>query len=132
MGSNSSAIRAKPEESDLLVQFEIQNIPPQYREYYAKKRNNFFASLQGFREIWSYYLMLDEVWMREFDDLETATDRNLMFPLLLYFNAHAKMRVAIELALSGCLAEARSILRDGIEFVAHAHAMCNDLFKRFG
>jgi hypothetical protein len=126
MNSNSSVIPAKPKETDLLVPFEIQNIPPQYREYYAIKRNNFFASVQWVREIWNYYLMLDEVWMREFDDLETATDRNLMFPLLLYFNAHAKMRVSIELALSGCLAEARSILRDAIEFVAHAHAMCND------
>jgi hypothetical protein len=49
-----------------------------------------------------------------------------MFPMLLYFNAHAKIRVSIELALSGCMAEARSILRDGIEFVAHAHSMLSD------
>jgi hypothetical protein len=41
-------------------------------------------------------------------------------------NAHAKIRVGIELALSGCLAEARSILRDGVEFVAHAHRMLTD------
>jgi hypothetical protein len=49
-----------------------------------------------------------------------------MFPLMLYFNAHAKMRIAMELAFSGCMAEARSILRDAIEFVAHAHAMLKD------
>ena len=48
-----------------------------------------------------------------------------LFPVMLYINAHAKIRVSIELALSGCLAEARSILRDGIEFVAHAHTMLN-------
>jgi hypothetical protein len=36
------------------------------------------------------------------------------------------MRVSIELAFSGCMAEARSILRDAIEFVAHAHTMLND------
>ncbi|MGH9455155.1 MAG: hypothetical protein ACRD2O_14425, partial [Terriglobia bacterium] len=41
-------------------------------------------------------------------------------------NAHAKIRVSIELGFSGCLAEARSILRDAIEFVAHAHAMLHD------
>jgi hypothetical protein len=46
--------------------------------------------------------------------------------LILYFNAHAKIRVGMELALSGCLAEARSILRDAIEFVAHAHHMLGD------
>ena len=65
--------------------------------------------------------MLDKIWMREFADLQTATDSGRMFPLRLYFNAHAKMRVALELAFSGCLAEARSILRDAIEFVARAY-----------
>ena len=115
-----------PRENDLLVPFEIQNIPAEYREYYAIKRNNFFASIQGFREMWEYYLRLDAIWMREFEDLKIARDPNRMFPLLLYFNAHAKIRVAIELGFSGCMAEARSILRDAIEFVAHAHQMTND------
>ena len=113
-------------ETDLLVPFEIQNFPSEYRQYYATKRNNLFASIQGFRDLWNCYHMLDQIWMREFADLNAATDPGRMFPLLLYFNAHAKMRVALELAFSGCLAEARSILRDAIEFVAHAHAMCAD------
>jgi hypothetical protein len=114
------------QESELLVKFELGNIPSDYREYYATKRNNFFASIQGFGEMWDYYLRLDAIWMREFADLKTARDASRMFPLLLYFNAHAKMRVAMELAFSGCMAEARSILRDAIEFVAHAHTMLND------
>lgn len=116
-----------PQESDLLVKFEIDNIPAEYREYYAAKRNNFFASIQSFREIWDYYMKLDTIWMREFADLKAAREPDRMFPLLLYFNAHAKIRVGIELAFSGCMAEARSILRDGIECVAHAHAMVNDV-----
>jgi hypothetical protein len=76
--------------------------------------------------MWQYYLRLDAIWMREFADLESARDATRMFPLLLYFNAHAKMRVAMELAFSGCMGEARSILRDAIEFVAHAHTMISD------
>ena len=116
----------EPQETDLLVPFEIQNFPSEYREYYKIKRNNLFSSIQNRPDLWTCFHMLDQIWRREFDDLETATDRARMFPLLLYFNAHAKMRVALELAFSGCLAEARSILRDGIEFVAHAHAMCSD------
>jgi len=64
--------------------------------------------------------------MREFADLKTSPEFGKIFPLLLYFNAHAKIRVSIELSLSGCMAEARSILRDSIEFVAHAHTMIND------
>lgn len=116
----------EPKEADLLVQFEIENIPAEYREYYRIKRNNFFASIQLFPDMWKYYTLLDKIWLREINDLKTAPGPDRMFPLLLYCNAHAKMRVSIELAFSGCIAEARSILRDAIEFVAHAHAMLSD------
>jgi hypothetical protein len=113
-------------ESELLVPFEIQNIPAEYREYYKIKRNNFFASIQNFSDIWKCYMLLDKIWLREFDDLKPARDPERMFPMLLYINAHAKIRVSMELAFTGCLAEARSILRDGIEFVAHAHCTLAD------
>jgi len=113
-------------ESELLVPFESQNLPAEYKEYYLAKRQNFFASIQGFSEIFSGYMLLDRIWFREFQDLKVASDPSRMFPLVLYMNAHAKMRVSMELALSGCLAEARSILRDAIEFVAHAHHMLSD------
>jgi hypothetical protein len=126
MGTPLITPSREPQETDLLVPFEIQSIPSEYREYYRTKRNNLFASIQQVPDLWNCYHMLDQIWMREFADLETATNAGRMFPLLLYFNAHAKMRVALELAFSGCLAEARSILRDAIEFVAHAHAMCTD------
>jgi len=116
----------EPSETDLLVQFEIDNIPSEYREYYRTKRNNLLASIQGFSEMWKYYTLLDAIWMREFADLKNAGEPDRMFSLLLYFNAHAKMRVSMELAFSGCMAEARSILRDAVEFVAHAHTMLND------
>lgn len=113
-------------ESDLLVPFELENIPQHYREYYKIKRNNFFAGIQNFPELWQYHILLDKIWFREFDDLKVVLDPNRMFPLVLYINAHAKIRVSIELGFSSCLAEARSILRDAIEFVAHAHAMLQD------
>jgi hypothetical protein len=116
----------QPQESDLLVPFEIQNIPAKYREYYLIKRNNLFASIQGFAEMWQYYLMLDAIWLRGFEDLEQARDTGRVFPLMLYVNVHAKIRVAIELALSGCMGEARSIVRDAIEYVAHAHHILKD------
>jgi hypothetical protein len=116
----------EPKEKELLLQFEIDNIPAEYLEYYKVKRNNFSASIQGFPEMWKYYILLDKIWLREFSDLKTAPAPDRMFPLLLYFNAHAKLRVSMELAFSGCMAEARSLLRDAIEFVAHAYAMLSD------
>lgn len=115
-----------PQESDLLVPLESHIFPAEYKEYYKTKRNNFFASVQKFPGMWKYYMLLDQIWFREFGIMETARDFDRMFPLLLYFNAHAKIRVSIELAFSGCMAEARSIMRDAIEFVAHAHTMMGD------
>jgi hypothetical protein len=124
--TNEPTCPAEPQESELLVSFESANIPGPYKEYYKIRRNNFFASIQGFPEMWEYYIRLDNIWLREFGDLRPLREANLLFPLILYFNAHAKMRISVELALSGCLAEARSILRDTIEFVAHAHSMIGD------
>jgi hypothetical protein len=103
MTSTATALSSVEETDKLLHKFEIDNLPDQYRAYYGIKRNNFFASIQGFPEMWQYYLRLDAIWMREFDDLQSARDATRMFPLLLYFIAHAKMRVAMELAFSGCM-----------------------------
>jgi hypothetical protein len=124
--STTPPIPTAPNESDLLVPFEAQTIPPDYKEYYKIKRNNFFASIQGFPELWKYYTLLDAIWLREFSDLKPPGQVNQWVPLILFFNAHAKIRISIELALAGCMAEARSILRDAIEFVAHAHTMLRD------
>lgn len=114
------------QESDLLVAFEAENIPQPYKTYFRAKRQNFFASVQGFPYLWKCYLLLDKVWLREFEDLNNIRDVGLLFPLMSFMNAHAKMRVSFELALSGCLAEARSILRDAVEWVAHANRMVAD------
>lgn len=102
-------------ENDILVPFEVQNIPPEYLEYYKVKRNNLFASIQGFPDLWRYYIGLDRIWLREIDDLRSSRDADRIFPLILYFNAHAKMRISIELAFTGCMGEARSLMRDAIE-----------------
>jgi hypothetical protein len=36
----------EPEETDVLVQFEIANFPAEYRQYYGTKRHNLFAMIQ--------------------------------------------------------------------------------------
>jgi hypothetical protein len=75
----SAAPQNAPQENDLLVKFEIDNIPAEYREYYTIKRNKFFASIQSFREMWDCYMRLDAIWMREFADLKTARNPERMF-----------------------------------------------------
>ena len=113
------------DESDLLLPFEQQILPPEYKNYYRKKRNNFFASVQKFPALWNYYTQLDRIWVYEVDLLKPSSP-NSAFPALLYINAHAKARITIELGFAGCVPEARSILRDAVEFVAHAHHMLKD------
>jgi hypothetical protein len=116
----------EPSDSDLLVQFELDNIQGDYRRFYSIKRNNLFSSIQGFPELWEMFCRLDEIWLREINDLEVATDSERTFPTILYMSAHAKMRISMELAFSNCMPEARSILRDAVETVAHAHHMLRD------
>lgn len=112
-----------PDDSDLLVRFERENIKDDYRLFYSIKRNNFFSSIQGLPELWEFFCRLDEIWRREISDLEVATDADRAFPAILYMNAHAKMRISMELAFSNCMPEGRSILRDAVETVAYAHHM---------
>ncbi|MGD0858386.1 MAG: hypothetical protein ABR912_03610 [Terracidiphilus sp.] len=115
-----------PDDSDLLVQFELDNIKDDYRLFYSIKRNNFFSSVQGFPELWGFFCRIDQIWRREIEDLEVAIDPNRTLPVVLYMNAHAKLRISMELAFSNCMPEARSILRDAVENVAHAHHMLRD------
>lgn len=111
---------------DLLFPVERKNIAEHYRPYYFAKRSNFFAGLQGSPDLWRYYQLLDKVLLEEFQDMATAHDPNRMFPLALFFNAHAKIRISVELAFARCMEEARSILRDAIETAAYAHYMHDD------
>lgn len=119
-------MQREPEEKDLLVDFEIQNLPDEYREYYRIKRHNFFASIQGQPELWNFFCKIDEIWKRDLSDLELGLKPETAFPLILYTSGHAKIRISMELAFSACLQESRSILRDGVESVAHAHHMLRD------
>src|SRR6266478_3246392 len=108
-----------------LLPFEQRVLPAEYKEYYRVKRNNFFSSIQKFAEMWKCYMMLDQIWLREIDVLKPASP-NRAFLIMLYINAHAKIRISMELGFTGCMSEARSLLRDAVEFVAHAHHMLKD------
>lgn len=116
----------EPTEADLLLPIESEKLRGDYKEYFKVKRNNFFGTIQKFPGIWRCFLLLDEIWMREFADLEHLCDPNQMFPGTLFMNAHAKIRVAFELAFSCCLGEAWDILRGAIESFAHGHKLIRE------
>lgn len=113
-------------DEELLNPFEIKMIPADYREYYKTRKQNFLAIIERFPGLWNFYQALDSIVLNEFTDLQSIQDINKMFPLMLLMNSHAKIRLSIELAFSGCLPESRSLMRDAVEFVAHANSMFKD------
>ena len=70
--------------------------------------------------------MLNDIWMRESSDLEYLIDQTHLLPKLIFASAHARFLTAIELGFSCCIGDAYSVLRDGIESVAHAHRIFKD------
>jgi hypothetical protein len=115
-----------PTETDLLVEFERQQIPEHYKSYYLPKRHNLFATIEQFPYIWNWFMHLDKIVLREFEAMQRLRDPHLMLPMMLLMNAHLKVRVAFELAFSTSLPEAHSILRDAIESAAHGHRLASD------
>jgi hypothetical protein len=115
-----------PEESDVLTRFEQDNLPAPYKEYFTAKRQNFVMNIDSGRPLWDCFMLLDKIWISEFEDMGIATTQSKAFPLFLFANAHAKMRVVLELGFSSCLPEAHSILRDAVESVAHGHMLYSD------
>lgn len=117
---------SEPQQSDILMTFESQNFFSEYKEYYKTKRQNFFATIESLPQLWECFQRLDEIWMREFSDMNVVGDPNTMFPGILFRSAHAKFRIALELGFSCCLGEAWDVLRSGIESVVHAHKMVRE------
>jgi hypothetical protein len=108
-------------EAQILLPFEEKHILGDYREYFVSKRTNYFTTIHTFPNLWACYVALDEIWTREFSDLQRITQPGQMLPLKLFMNAHAQFRVAFELAFSTCIGEAWNIVRSSIEAAVQAH-----------
>jgi hypothetical protein len=108
--------------NDLLLDLE-KSFPEKYREYYAIKRQNFFAGVTQFPEFWACYMRLDDILMDEFDDLRKGLDPLKVIPLMLFAHAHAQYRIVLELAFAGCFCEAFNIARMAIESSYQARKM---------
>lgn len=106
------------EQGDLLP-VEKTYLHGEYKNYFIHKRHNFFATIQAFPKLWDCFLLLDEVWIREFSDCTRISDLRQPFPLVFLMNAHAQYRTALELGFSTRLGDAWNVLRTAIESVAH-------------
>ena len=74
-----------------------------------------------FPEIWKGFEMLDGLWSRSLDNLAPTHDQKRILPVLLFFNAHARIRIAFELGFSRCFPEALGTLRSAIESAAYGY-----------
>ena len=109
-----------------LLPIERECFHKDFQEYFQGKRQNFFLTLTAFRPLWDCLQMLNDIWMRESSDLEYLIDQTHLLPKLIFASAHARFLTAIELGFSCCIGDAYSVLRDGIESVAHAHRIFKD------
>ena len=107
-------------ERDLLLPYEQRRLRRGYREFFKAKRKHFFATIGYFEELWDSFQLLDEVWQREIENVWRPEKKTQILPAMLLIMAHGKCRIAAELAFSGCLADAWSIMRTAIECGAHA------------
>ncbi len=117
---------SETDESHFLLPFERERIHGNYRDYLRSKRNNYLANIDQNPDLWGMFVQIDGVWIGDLTALTESINRDKYFPSALYVNAHIKMRVAMELAFQSQMQEARSILRDAVEHVAHAHHMLKD------
>jgi len=101
-----------------LLPFEEERFHGTYRLFYADKRGAFFNTVQAFPEIWDAFELLDEIWIRELEDLRVPGSPAHVLPTLLAYSAHREIRMAFELGFSHCLPEACTVMRNGIESVA--------------
>jgi len=109
-----------------LFPVEAECFHDEFQRYFKGKRQNFFLSLKSFRRLWDCLQLLNDIWMREDSDLEHLTDQFHLLPKTIFSSAHVRFLTAIELGFSCCIGDAYSVLRDGIEAVAHAHRIYRD------
>jgi hypothetical protein len=109
-----------------LFPIERELFHSEYQKFFLAKRQNFFVTLTAFRDPWEALQLLNDVLMREHSNLEHLTDHTQVLPKTIFSAAHARFLTAIELGFSCCIGDAYSILRDGIESVAHAHRLFKD------
>jgi hypothetical protein len=109
-----------------LFPIERECFHAEYQKYFKAKRQNFFLSLTAFHRLWDCLQLLNDIWMRGLSDVEHLHDQTLLMPKLIFASAHGRFLTAIELGFCACIGDAYSVLRDGIEAVAHAHKILKE------
>lgn len=108
------------ENDGLLLEVEKKCFPDRYCDYYGIKRNNFFAGITNLPDIWHCFMLLDEIFARELDDLHVISEMSKFLPFVLFVNVHTQFRIFLELGFSGAFVEAYNVARMTVESCYHA------------
>lgn len=114
--------RAIPDE-ELLLPFERQVMSGEWRSYFAIKRECWLATIQRLRLLWDVFIQLDDIFFREIQDLEKASDSTKMLAHLLFIKSHQSIRVAAEVGFATHFTQAWDLTRAAIESAAVAHKL---------
>ena len=94
--------------------------------FFEERSRCFQNTVKAFPLAWKAFELVDEVWLRELEDLTHVSGSDRMC-VILYFSAHSRIRAAVEMAFSRCLPDAWASLRAGIESVAFASCIHQDV-----
>ncbi len=109
-----------------LLPLEDQKFHAEFKHYFRHKRGNFFKAITEFADLWESFQLLNDIWMRDMEDLNVLRDKDQLLPRMLFTAAHSKFITALELGFSCCIGDAYGLLRDGIEFTAHAYRIFSE------
>jgi hypothetical protein len=108
-------------ENGPLLPFEDEHFHGAFKSYIRAKREGAFNTIEAFPEIWKGFELLDGRWSQSLANLTPTNDQKRILPALLFFNAHARIRIAFELGFSRCFPEALGTLRSAIESAAYGY-----------
>ena len=101
-------------DQDFLLPLE-RGFPEKYRDYYGIKRNNMFAGVTNFPDLWSCFMQLDEIFLRELEHIQPISDPDKVLPVMLFAHAHAQYRIFLEIGFTGAFCESFNVARMAIE-----------------
>lgn len=107
--------------SELLLPFEQKVFRLEWKSYFEVKRQNWLASIEGFRSLWDLFAQLDEIFHRGLTNCANLRDIDNFIPLLLFIKSHRSIRIVAEIAFATHITEAADLTRSAIECAAIAH-----------
>lgn len=108
-------------DEETLLPAEDTNLRGPYREYFITKRRNYLAVVRDLPKLWDCFMRLDEIWVRDLDNMRTVTEKERPPLIAMFRHSHQQFRIAFELGFATAITEAWSVMRGSIDSAMVAH-----------